>query len=65
MRFPTEEEEAQESSTREGFRAKDYTGDPCNNCNRVRVMNCNNGRHICEKCGWDADLNKYSELDLG
>ena len=54
-----------ERKTREGFRSFDYTGEPCKNCGRNRVMNCHNGRHICEKCGWDADRNEYSELDLG
>ena len=54
-----------ERKTREGFRSFDYTGEPCKNCGRNRVMNCHNGRHICEKCGWDADRNDYSELDLG
>ena len=37
-----------------GFRAFDYTGDKCKNCGRNRVMNCVNGRHVCEKCNWDA-----------
>lgn len=54
-----------ERKTREGFRAPDYTGNKCKNCGRNRVMNCVNGRHVCEKCGWDADRNEYSELDLG
>lgn len=47
-----------------GFRAENYTGEKCINCGRNRVMNCLNGRHICEKCGWDADRNNYSELEI-
>ncbi len=42
------------------FRAPDYTGEKCKNCGRNRVMNCINGRHICEKCHWDADSNCYA-----
>lgn len=48
-----------EREKREGFRAPDYTGENCKNCGRNRVMNCVNGRHVCEKCGWDADKNEY------
>jgi len=42
-----------------GYRAPDYTGRPCKNCGRNRVMNCVNGKHVCEKCGWDADAHHY------
>jgi hypothetical protein len=54
-----------ERKLREGFRAPDYTGNKCTNCGRNRVMNCVNGRKICEKCGWDNVADKYSEMDLG
>lgn len=54
-----------ERTKRDGFRAENYTGNACANCGRNRVMNCVNGRHVCEKCGWDADRNEYSEMDLG
>lgn len=60
-----EAEEKAEREKREGFRAFDYTGNKCDNCGRVRVMNCVNGRHICQKCGWDADRKEYSEIDFG
>ena len=46
---------------REGYRASDYTGDPCNNCGRNRVMNCVNGKHVCEKCGWDNIAKEYTD----
>lgn len=42
---------------RAGYFSKDYTGNLCRNCGRNRVMNCANGKHVCEKCGWDADVN--------
>lgn len=54
-----EADDKAEREKRAGFRAADYTGDKCKNCGRVRVMNCANGRHVCEKCGWDADRNEY------
>lgn len=44
----------------DGFYATDYTGNKCENCGRNRVINCVNGRHVCEKCGWDADQHNYS-----
>ncbi len=53
-------EERAERELRAGFRAPDYTGDKCKNCGRNRVMNCVNGRHVCEKCNWDADRNDYA-----
>lgn len=53
-------EQKREDEIRAGFRAPDYTGDKCKNCGRVRVMNCVNGRHVCEKCHWDADRNDYA-----
>lgn len=52
-------EDAAERAKREGYRATDYTCDKCKNCGRVRVMNCKNGKHVCEKCAWDADANQY------
>ena len=58
-------EQAAEKAIRDGFRAFDYTGEKCANCGRVRVLNCRNGRHICEKCNWDADRGEYCELTLG
>ncbi len=54
-----DKEVAAERVIRDGYRAADYTGKPCANCGRNRVMNCANGKHVCEKCGWDADENNY------
>lgn len=58
-RYLTDKEQAEEKRIRDGYRAFDYTGEPCNNCGRNRVMNCANGKHVCEKCHWDNDLNEY------
>ena len=41
--------------------AADYDGTVCPNCNRERMMRCNNGRRICEKCNFDPDTNEYSD----
>lgn len=45
----------------------DYTGDTCPNCNRVRLMKCedNEGfdRIICEKCNWEPAKNTYYFCD--
>ena len=57
-----EADEAAEKARRDGYRAADYTGTACENCGRHRVMNCQNGRHVCEKCGWDADQHEYSDF---
>lgn len=46
---------------REGYRSLDYTGKPCKKCQRNRVMNCRNGMHVCEKCGWDNDRDEYTD----
>ena len=56
-------EQEAERVKRAGYRAFDYTCEPCKNCGRVRVMNCHNGKHVCENCGWDADAGAYSEWD--
>lgn len=54
-----ERSEESERKRREGYRATNYAGENCKNCGRNRVMNCANGKHVCEKCGWDADANQY------
>ena len=51
-----------EQKHREGFRAPDYTGEACNNCGRNRVMNCVNGKKVCEKCGWDNVAKEYTDF---
>lgn len=46
---------------RAGYRAPDYTGIKCTNCGRNRVMNCVNGKKVCEKCGWDNVMGEYTD----
>jgi uncharacterized OB-fold protein len=61
-----DKDDAAERERRAGYRAKDYTGEKCENCGRVRVMNCDNGKHVCEKCAWNADTHEYEAgYDLG
>jgi len=46
---------------RAAYRSSNYTGVDCKKCGRNRVMNCADGRHVCEKCGWDNDKNEYTD----
>lgn len=39
--------------------AGDYNGEECVNCGRHRVMLCNNGKRVCEKCRWSPEENEY------
>jgi hypothetical protein len=56
---------AEEAAEREGWRSpQGYTGDKCENCGRNRVLKCNNGKHVCEKCNWDQHAHKYSSMPI-
>jgi len=55
-----QEEEAQQERDWSG----DYDGTTCPNCNRQRMLLCNNGRRRCEKCNWDPDEKCYSDAPL-
>lgn len=57
-RYDTGADEHKEQN-RAGYLARDYTGEPCTHCGRNRVMNCANGKHICEKCKRDQDAGAY------
>lgn len=37
----------------------DYTGDECPNCGRVRVVETESGKRICEKCHWCIEDARY------
>ena len=54
-----DKDDAAERARRDGYRSYYYTGEVCRNCSRNRVMRCDNGKRICEKCGWDADANMF------
>ena len=36
-----------------------YDSEPCPNCGRVRLENYENGKQVCEKCGWCPQNNDY------
>lgn len=55
-------EEKEREEYRRGFNAFNYTGEPCVHCGRNRVMNCINGKKVCEKCGWDNIANCYTDF---
>lgn len=38
---------------------KGYTGEPCENCGRVRVEHYSKGFDVCEKCRWCKQLHRY------
>ena len=42
---------------------KSYTGEDCIKCGRHRVelitVSSGNSYHVCEKCGWIRELNRY------
>jgi hypothetical protein len=46
-----------------------YTGDACPNCQRERLMKCEDDekheRVICEKCSWEPAKNDYCYDALG
>lgn len=52
--------DAEYNTMRAGYRFEDYNGTCCSNCDRARVMKCDNGKLVCEKCGWDQDTNTYT-----
>ena len=56
----TPEEELAEKVFTDGYRSQNggYEG-VCENCGRVRVELCRNGKLICEKCHWDQHLHQY------
>jgi ribosomal protein L37AE/L43A len=37
----------------------DYVAEPCPNCGRERLCECENGMHRCEKCNWCPELGEY------
>ncbi len=40
-----------------------YTGEPCPNCKRFRVINYSGGKQICEKCKWSPQANAFIDID--
>lgn len=42
-----------------GKRLGFYSGRACPECGRVRLESYENGKEICEKCGWCPQENRY------
>lgn len=40
-----------------------YTGEPCPNCGRIRLEKYENGKRVCEKCGWCPEDQEYIDYD--
>ena len=40
-----------------------YSSDPCPNCGRVRLERYENGKEVCEKCGWCPQENRYVDIE--
>jgi ribosomal protein L37AE/L43A len=49
--------------TDEEWALGDYVHEPCPNCGRARLCECDNGKHRCEKCNWSPELNDYVVVD--
>jgi len=57
--FNADEEDKAFDKRKEGYLASCYCGYECKNCGRWRVMQCENGKEICEKCSWDQNAGCY------
>ena len=40
-----------------------YSADPCPNCGRYRLERYENGKEVCEKCGWCPQDGKYVDRE--
>lgn len=49
----------EEEARRALWKLGEYTGDACEQCNRVRVCKCDNGKRRCEKCNWCPEEKRY------
>lgn len=58
------ESEAKEKALCEEWALGDYVEIPCPNCNRLRLCECDNGKHRCEKCNWIPEDKTYCEINL-
>lgn len=50
---------AEEEKRRAPWQLGDYTGEPCEQCERMRVCHCPNGKRRCEKCQWCPEERRY------
>lgn len=40
-----------------------YSADPCPNCGRYRLERYENGKEVCEKCGWCPQDGEYVDRE--
>lgn len=40
-----------------------YSSKPCPNCGRVRLERYENGKEVCEKCGWSPQEHRYVDSE--
>ena len=40
-----------------------YGPEPCPECGRYRLERYENGKEVCEKCGWCPQLREYVDRD--
>ena len=57
-------EEARENKLNEDWDLGEYVEIPCPNCNRMRLCECDNGKHRCEKCNWVPEDKAYCGISL-
>jgi hypothetical protein len=57
-------EQAAEDAERESWSLGDYTATGCENCGRMRVCSCPNGKHRCEKCNWCPEDHTYAPVSM-
>jgi len=59
-----QEQREKDEAERAEWALGDYIGEPCPNCNRLRLCKCDNGKHRCEKCNWVPEDKTYCRLAL-
>ena len=54
-----ERQREEEDKRRQEWALGEYTGEVCENCGRLRVCRCGNGKRRCEKCSWCPEEKRY------
>ncbi len=54
-----------EEKLKEEWEMSEYDeSEPCPNCKRFRLCDCDNGKRRCEKCNWVPEDNNYCPVGL-
>lgn len=59
-----EESDTKEKTLQEECGLGEYVEVTCPNCKRMRLCECDNGKHRCEKCNWIPEDKTYCEINL-